>query len=127
MNLQAKTEILKEQRSRFVSEGVASVTPLYVESAKGAIIKDVDGREYIDFAGGIAVMNIGHSHPKVVAAIKDQAEKFTHTCFMVNPYESVVTLAEKLCLLTPGNFAKKAVFLNCGAEAVENAVKIARY
>jgi 4-aminobutyrate aminotransferase/(S)-3-amino-2-methylpropionate transaminase len=127
MNHQSKNEILNEQRNRFVSEGVASVTPLYVESAKGAIIKDVDGREYIDFAGGIAVMNIGHSHPKVVAAIKDQAEKFTHTCFMVNPYESVVTLAEKLCLLTPGNFAKKAVFLNCGAEAVENAVKIARY
>lgn len=127
MNLQAKTEILSEQRNRFVSDGVASVVPLYVESAKGAIIKDVDGREYIDFAGGIAVMNIGHSHPKVVAAIKDQAEKFTHTCFMVNPYESVVTLAEKLCLLTPGDFAKKAVFLNCGAEAVENAVKIARY
>jgi len=122
MNLQAKTEILSEQRNRFVSDGVASVTPLYVESAKGAIIKDVDGREYIDFAGGIAVMNIGHSHPKVVAAIKDQAEKFTHTCFMVNPYESVVALAEKLCLLTPGDFAKKAVFLNCGAEAVENAI-----
>jgi 4-aminobutyrate aminotransferase/(S)-3-amino-2-methylpropionate transaminase len=127
MNLQAKNEILNEQRNRFISEGVASVTPMYVESAKGAIIKDVDGREYIDFAGGIAVMNIGHSHPKVVAAIKDQAEKFTHTCFMVNPYESVVALAEKLCLLTPGDFAKKAVFLNCGAEAVENAVKIARY
>jgi 4-aminobutyrate aminotransferase/(S)-3-amino-2-methylpropionate transaminase len=68
MNLQAKNEILNEQRNRFISEGVASVTPMYVESAKGAIIKDVDGREYIDFAGGIAVMNIGHSHPKVVAA-----------------------------------------------------------
>ena len=127
MNLQAKNEILNEQRNRFISEGVASVTPLYVESAKGAIIKDVDGREFIDFAGGIAVMNIGHSHPKVVAAIKDQAEKFTHTCFMVNPYESAVTLAEKLCQVTPGDFPKKAVFLNCGAEAVENAVKIARY
>ena len=127
MNLQAKNEILGAQRSRFISEGVASVTPLYVESAEGAIIRDVDGREFIDFAGGIAVMNIGHSHPKVVAAIKDQAEKFTHTCFMVNPYESAVTLAEKLCQVTPGDFAKKAVFLNCGAEAVENAVKIARY
>ena len=127
MSLQATNENLNEQRNRFISEGVASVTPMYVESAEGAIIKDVEGREYIDFAGGIAVMNIGHSHPKVVAAIKDQAEKFTHTCFMVNPYDSAVKLAEKLCLLTPGDFAKKAVFLNCGAEAVENAVKIARY
>jgi 4-aminobutyrate aminotransferase/(S)-3-amino-2-methylpropionate transaminase len=127
MNLQATNENLNEQRSRFISDGVASVTPMYVESAQGAIIKDVEGKEFIDFAGGIAVMNIGHSHPKVVAAIKDQAEKFTHTCFMVNPYDSAVKLAEKLCLLTPGDFAKKAVFLNCGAEAVENAVKIARY
>ena len=72
-------------------------------------------------------MNIGHSHPKVVAAIKNQAEKFTHTCFMVNPYEPAVKLAEKLCRITPGDFPKRAVFLNCGAEAVENAVKIARY
>ena len=76
MDPQATNEILHEQRNRFVSDGVASVTPMYVESAKGAIIKDVEGREFIDFAGGIAVMNIGHSHPKVVAAIKDQAEKF---------------------------------------------------
>ncbi|MEJ2222137.1 MAG: 4-aminobutyrate--2-oxoglutarate transaminase [Desulfobacterales bacterium] len=127
MSPQANNENLHEQRNRFISDGVASVTPMYVESAKGAIIKDVEGREFIDFAGGIAVMNIGHSHPKVVAAIKDQAEKFTHTCFMVNPYESPVALAEKLCLMTPGDFAKKAIFLNCGAEAVENAVKIARY
>jgi 4-aminobutyrate aminotransferase/(S)-3-amino-2-methylpropionate transaminase len=127
MSQQATNENLNEQRNQFISEGVASVTPMYVESAEGAIIKDVEGKEYIDFAGGIAVMNIGHSHPKVVAAIKDQAEKFTHTCFMVNPYDSAVKLAEKLCLLTPGDFAKKAVFLNCGAEAVENAVKIARY
>jgi 4-aminobutyrate aminotransferase/(S)-3-amino-2-methylpropionate transaminase len=72
-------------------------------------------------------MNVGHSHPKVVEAIKNQAEKLTHTCFMVNPYEPAITLAEKLCRLTPGNFDKKAVFLNCGAEAVENAVKVARY
>ena len=127
MSQQATNENLNEQRGRFISDGVASVTPMYVESAQGAIIKDVEGKEFIDFAGGIAVMNIGHSHPKVVAAIKDQAEKFTHTCFMVNPYDSAVKLAEKLCLLTPGDFAKKAVFLNCGAEAVENAVKIARY
>ena len=90
-------------------------------------MRDVEGREYIDFGGGIGVMNIGHCHPKVVAAIKAQAEKFTHTCFMVSPYEVAIRLADKLCRVTPGSFAKKAVFVNSGAEAVENAVKIARY
>ena len=120
-------EQLSQLRNQFVTAGHASTTNLYVASARGAVIRDVEGREYIDFAGGIAVMNVGHSHPKVVAAIKDQAEKFTHTCFMVNPYESAVRLAEKLCRITPGDFPKKALFVNSGAEAVENAVKIARY
>jgi len=121
------TEQLNQLRNAYITTGHASTTGLYVESARGAVIRDVEGREYIDFAGGIAVMNVGHSHPKVVAAIKDQAEKFTHTCFMVNPYESAVRLAEKLCRITPGDFPKKALFVNSGAEAVENAVKIARY
>jgi len=121
------TEQLSQLRSKVITAGHASTTRLYVESARGALIRDVEGREYIDFAGGIAVMNVGHSHPKVVAAIKDQADKFTHTCFMVNPYESAVQLAEKLCRITPGDFPKKALFVNSGAEAVENAVKIARY
>jgi 4-aminobutyrate aminotransferase/(S)-3-amino-2-methylpropionate transaminase len=120
-------EKLSQLRSKVITTGHASTTNLYVQSASGAIIRDITGREYIDFAGGIAVMNVGHSHPKVVAAIKDQAEKFTHTCFMVNPYEAAVRLAEKLCQMTPGKFAKKALFVNSGAEAVENAVKIARY
>lgn len=120
-------EALHKKREAVISSGVASVTPVYVESAFGAIVKDVEGKEYIDFGGGIAVMNIGHGHPKVVAAVKAQAEKFTHTCFMVNPYEVAVTLAEKLSRITPGNFPKKALFVNSGAEAVENAVKIARY
>ncbi len=124
---QPTNEQLNQLRSQVISAGVASVTPNFIESAQGAILRDVDGREYIDFAGGIAVMNIGHSHPKVVAAIQQQAAKLTHTCFMVNPYEPAVKLAQKLCAVTPGNFAKRAVFLNCGAEAVENAVKIARY
>jgi len=124
---QPTNEQLNHLREQVISVGVASVTPNFIESAKGAVLRDVDGREYIDFAGGIAVMNIGHSHPKVVAAIKEQAEKLTHTCFMVNPYEPAVRLAQKLCALTPGGFAKRAVFLNSGAEAVENAVKIARY
>ena len=86
-----------------------------MEKAKGAIVYDVDGRELIDFAGGIGVMNVGHSHPKVVAAIKDQAEKFTHTCFHIVMYEPYVKLAEKLCGLTPGSFPKMAVFANSGA------------
>jgi 4-aminobutyrate aminotransferase/(S)-3-amino-2-methylpropionate transaminase len=118
---------LDQLRNTFIPAGHASTTNLYVDSASGALIRDMQGQEYIDFAGGIAVMNVGHSHPKVVAAIKDQAEKFTHTCFMVNPYEPAVRLAEKLCHITPGGFPKKALFVNSGAEAVENAVKVARY
>jgi len=120
-------ESLSELRTKVMAHGYSSGTACYVESAKGALVRDVDGREFIDFAGGIGVMNVGHSHPKVVAAIKDQAEKFTHTCFMVLPYEAAVLLAEKLCAVTPGSFPKAAVFVNSGAEAVENAVKIARY
>ena len=119
-------EQLDELRKQVIPPGHASATSIYVESAKGATIRDVSGKEYIDFAGGIGVMNVGHSNPKVIAAIKDQAEKFTHSCFMVSPYESAVMLAQKLCQITPGNFPKKAILANCGAEAVENAVKIAR-
>ena len=118
---------LKELRDRYIPPGHGSITSSYVASAKGAIIRDVEGREFIDFASGIGVMNVGHSHPRVVAAIKDQAEKFTHTCFMVMPYEPTVKLAEKLCAVTPGAFPKTALFITSGAEAVENAVKIARY
>ena len=127
MNPSLKSEHISELRSKVLASGYSSGTSCYVASAKGAMIRDVDGREFIDFAGGIGVMNVGHSHPKVVAAIKDQAEKFTHTCFMVLPYEAAVLLAEKLCAVTPGSFTKAAVFVNSGAEAVENAVKIARY
>ena len=122
-----KSEHIIELRSKVVTSAYSSGTSCYVESAKGALVRDVDGREFIDFAGGIGVMNVGHSHPKVVAAIKDQAEKFTHTCFMVLPYEAAVLLAEKLCAVTPGSFTKAAVFVNSGAESVENAVKVARY
>ena len=120
-------EALSQLRNEVISAGVSSVTPVHVESARGAIVRDVEGREYIDFGGGIGVMNIGHCHPKVVAAIKAQAEKFHHTCFMVSPYEVAIRLAEKLCAVTPGQFPKKAIFVNSGAEAVENVVKIARY
>jgi 4-aminobutyrate aminotransferase/(S)-3-amino-2-methylpropionate transaminase len=124
---QHRNEALQTLRSEVLSAGLASTTPVHVASARGAIIRDVEGREYIDFGGGIGVMNIGHCHPKVVAAIREQAEKFHHTCFMVNPYEVAIRLADKLCRVAPGNFPKKAIFLNSGAEAVENAVKIARY
>ena len=127
MKNSASNEYLRELRAKVIPRGQGSVTPYYVEKAKGAVLHDVDGNEFIDFAGGIGVMNVGHSHPKVVAAIKDQAEKFTHTCFMVVPYPHLVELAERLCSLTPGTFPKKALFINSGAEAVENAVKIARY
>ena len=127
MKPSSKSEHISELRSKVVTSAYSSGTSCYVESAKGALVRDVDGREFIDFAGGIGVMNVGHSHPKVVAAIKDQAEKFTHTCFMVLPYEAAVLLAEKLCAVTPGSFTKAAVFVNSGAESVENAVKIARY
>jgi 4-aminobutyrate aminotransferase / (S)-3-amino-2-methylpropionate transaminase / 5-aminovalerate transaminase len=127
MSVPQTNNAIQELRDTVIPNGHASMYSGYVASAKGAVIKDVEGREYIDFAGGIAVMNVGHSHPKVVAAIKKQAEKFTHTCFMVNPYEAAVRLAEKLAAITPGDFAKKTLFVNSGAEAVENAVKIARY
>ena len=126
MSTQTTNTELQNLRTRVISAGVSSLTPVHVASARGAIVRDVEGREYIDFAGGIGVMNVGHCHPKVVAAIKDQAEKFPHTCFMVIPDQPAITLADKLCRVTPGSFPKKAVFVNSGAEAVENAVKIAR-
>jgi 4-aminobutyrate aminotransferase/(S)-3-amino-2-methylpropionate transaminase len=118
---------LHETRSSVLAKGFVSATNCYVAKAEGATIIDVEGREYIDFGGGIAVMNVGHSHPKIVAAIQQQAEKFTHTCFMVTPYEVPVTLAQRLCAAVPGDFPKTVMFANSGAEAVENAVKIARY
>jgi 4-aminobutyrate aminotransferase/(S)-3-amino-2-methylpropionate transaminase len=118
---------LKEIRDKFVPRGPSNSTPFFAERALGAVIYDVEGREIIDFAGGIGVMNVGHSHPKVVAAIREQAEKFTHTCFQVVMYDGYVRLAEKLCGLVPGEFSKMAIFANSGAEAVENAVKVARH
>ena len=124
---QTSNEQLTRLKAQVISDGVGITTTNFIDSAQGAVLRDVEGREFIDFAGGIAVMNVGHSHPKVVAAIKEQAERFTHTCFMVNPYEPAVKLAQRLCRIAPGDFPKRAVFLNCGAEAVENAVKIARY
>ncbi|MCP4021236.1 MAG: 4-aminobutyrate--2-oxoglutarate transaminase [Desulfobacteraceae bacterium] len=122
-----KTKELNGLRDKNMAKGFASARSICVQKAEGATIWDMDGREYIDFAGGIAVMNVGHSHPDVVAAVKNQADKFMHTCFMVLPYESPVRLAQKLNTLVPGESPKKTMFVNSGAEAVENAVKIARY
>ncbi len=122
-----KNETLNALRQNAMAKGYVSATDRYIEKGLGALLYDVEGMEYIDFGGGIAVMNVGHSHPRVVAAIKDQAEKLTHTCFMVTPYAPAVQLAERLCRLVPGAFDKSAVMVNSGAEAVENAVKIARY
>lgn len=118
---------LHDLRGKVIAKGNASGTDRYIDHARGAIITDVEGQDYIDFGGGIAVMNVGHSHPKVVKAIRDQAEKFTHTCFMVTPYAAPVKLAQKLCDAVPGDSPKAVMFANSGAEAVENAVKIARY
>lgn len=122
-----KSRALLARRQQFVARGVSSTMNVFAARADGAIIEDVDGNRYIDFAGGIGVMNVGHSRPEVVKAIAEQAEKFTHTCFSVMMYEPYIELAERLTRLVPGNFPKKAIFFNSGAEAVENAVKIARY
>jgi 4-aminobutyrate aminotransferase/(S)-3-amino-2-methylpropionate transaminase len=123
----SKTEDLLRAREENVPRGPFNVTPYFVAEARGAIIKDVEGRQLIDFAGGIGVVNIGHCAKPVVEAIKDQAERFIHTCFHIVMYESYVELARKMNQITPGRFPKKTMFVNSGAEAVENAVKIARY
>src|SRR5579859_2088021 len=123
----AKSRELLARRNEFVARGVASTMNVFAAKADGAIVEDVDGNRYIDFAGGIGAMNIGHARPEVTQAIAEQAAKFTHTCFSVMMYEPYIALAERVVDLVPGNFAKKAIFFNSGAEAVENAVKIARY
>ncbi|MFH1134838.1 MAG: 4-aminobutyrate--2-oxoglutarate transaminase [Pseudomonadota bacterium] len=123
----SRSEYLRKMRSVVAPRGTANLTSFFAARAEGALIHDVDGRELIDFTGGMAALNVGHSHPKVVAALKDQAEKFTHTCWHAVMYEPYVELADRLCSLTPGSFHKMALFLNSGAEAVENAVKLARH
>jgi 4-aminobutyrate aminotransferase len=117
---------LKARKAAAVPNGVGT-KGIYVAKADNSELWDVDGKRYIDFAAGIAVLNTGHRHPTVMAAVAQQAEAFTHTCFHVAPYESYIRLAERLNALAPGDFPKKTLFLSSGAEAVENAVKIARY
>jgi len=118
---------LHQRRQRAVPRGVTNSLAVYAERAANAEIWDVEGRRYIDFASGISVLNTGHVHPKVRAAIAQQLDKLTHTCFQVTPYESYVALAESLNALAPGATPKKTIFLTTGAEAVENALKIARF
>ncbi len=132
-NIRLKTEIpgpnsraLMARRLQAVPRGVYASTPLYIRHAEGAILEDVDGNRFIDMGGGIGCANVGHRNPRVLSALRTQLDAFLHLCFQVTGYESYVALAEKLNQVTPGKFAKKTFFVNSGAEAVENAVKIAR-
>ncbi|MFE9104936.1 4-aminobutyrate--2-oxoglutarate transaminase [Actinomadura geliboluensis] len=118
---------LQERRTAAVPPGVGSVLPVYVADAGGGVVVDVDGNSLIDFGSGIAVTSVGNANPRVAARVKAQADRFTHTCFMVAPYESYVAVCENLNRVTPGAHEKRSFLVNSGAEAVENAVKIARY
>jgi 4-aminobutyrate aminotransferase/(S)-3-amino-2-methylpropionate transaminase len=121
-----KSRALMKRREAAIPRGPSNATPIFAASAEGAVIEDVDGNRYIDFAGGIGCLNIGHKSPRVIAAIHEQIEKHLHLCFAVTPYESYVAVAEKLNSLAPGKFAKKTMLVNSGAEAIENSIKIAR-
>ncbi|RWN53459.1 4-aminobutyrate--2-oxoglutarate transaminase [Mesorhizobium sp.] len=121
-----KNSAISERKNQSISRGVGMTTQIYADRAENSEIWDVEGRRYIDFSSGIAVVNTGHRHPKVIEAVKAQLDRFTHTCHQVVPYESYVRLAERLNGLLPGKFDKKTIFVTTGAEAVENAIKIAR-
>ena len=121
-----KSRALMARREAAIPRGPYHATPLFAAKAEGAVIEDVDGNRFIDFAGGIGCLNMGHRAPRVVSAIREQLEKYLHLCFSVTPYESYIAVAEKLNALAPGKFPKKTFIINTGAEAVENAIKIAR-
>lgn len=114
------------RKEKVVAKGMANLAPIYAATAKNAVITDIEGNEYIDFAAGIAVNNTGHSHPQIIAAVKNQLDNFSHTCSMVTPYTSFVELAEQIVARAPGKGEQKAAFVTTGAEAVENAIKFAR-
>jgi 4-aminobutyrate aminotransferase/(S)-3-amino-2-methylpropionate transaminase len=116
----------QERKLAAMARGQGNIAPVYIERGENAELWDVEGNRYIDFGTGIAVCNTGHSNPRVVAAVKDQVERFSHTCVMVTPYDSAVQLAEQLNELAPGDSHKKSMFVTTGAEAVENTIKIAR-
>jgi 4-aminobutyrate aminotransferase len=122
----SKNEQLMARKAAATPRGVGVANSFFAERADNAELWDVEGRRFLDFAGGIAVMNSGHGHPKIVQAIQEQFGRFTHTCYQVVPYESYIALAEKLNQLTPGTHAKKTALFSTGAEAIENAIKIAR-
>jgi 4-aminobutyrate aminotransferase/(S)-3-amino-2-methylpropionate transaminase len=122
-----KARAIMSRREACVPRGLYHASQLVVASAQGCIVNDVDGNRFIDFVGGIGTLNVGHSHPSVVSAIRKQLDLLIHMCFAVAPYENYISLAEKLTRVTPGEFPKKVLFANSGAEAVENAVKIARH
>lgn len=122
-----KSAELLSRKKAAVSDGIGTVLPVFIKAAGGGVLVDVDDNSLIDLGAGIAVVNVGNAAPTVVAGIQEQAAAFTHTCFMVTPYEGYVAVAEQLNRLTPGDHAKKTALFNSGAEAVENAVKIARY
>ena len=124
-SIQSNADLIA-RREAAVARGVASAAPVFASYAENAELWDVEGNRYVDFAGGIAVLNTGHRHPKVIAAAKAQEDHYTHTSFQVVPYEPYIALAEKLNALAPGDHAKKSLLVTTGAEAVENAVKIAR-
>src|ERR1700757_4060442 len=121
-----KSKALSERRAQAVPRGLSHGTPIYVAKAEDAWLEDVDGNRYIDFAGGIGCLNVGHRRGEVVMAIKDQLDRYLHTCVQVTPYEGYIRLAERMNNVTPGKFPKKTLFVNSGAEAIENAIKIAR-
>lgn len=121
------TEKLARDRREFIPRGIFNMTPLIISEAKGARVKDITGRQYIDFAGGVGVLNVGHCPDALVEALRDQAGKYIHTCFHLMMYEPYIALAEKLSHIVPGDFPKKTLLANSGAEAIENGVKVARY
>ena len=121
-----RSQALMKRRTEAIPRGLFHATPVFVAQAEGAVLEDVDGNRFLDFAGGIGCVNTGHRAEPVLKSIRAQLEHFLHTCFMVTPYESYVRLAERLNQLAPGKFPKKTVLVNTGAEAVENAIKIAR-
>jgi 4-aminobutyrate aminotransferase/(S)-3-amino-2-methylpropionate transaminase len=122
-----KSQELMKRREAAVPRGIAHGTPIFAARAEDAVLEDVDGNRFLDFAGGIGCNNAGHRAPGVVTAIREQVDAFLHTCFSVAPYEKYIAFAEKLNSITPGTFAKKTILVNSGAEAVENAIKIARF
>lgn len=126
ITVHSTTKELQEKRRKYVPKGVSNGNLNIAQYASGATVTDIDQNEWIDFAGAIGTLNVGHSHPKVTRAVKEQVDKFLHPGFNVMMYEGYINLAEKLCRITPGSFDKQAILFNSGAEAVENAIKIAR-